>query len=134
MYMLCCFFASRIAIILFLYLYMYFYHLAVNKSCSNALDDNDGTTLNLTKITFIFSFQQDVRPPALGHTYVYTMRVRPPSLCNVPHNILHQHDSICFNRYLRLTGLLTYLKQRDLKNVSRNISREIFRVKKISRN
>jgi len=34
MYMPCCFFASRIAIILFLYLYMYFYRLAVNKSCS----------------------------------------------------------------------------------------------------
>jgi len=27
----CCFFASRIAIVLFLYLYIYFYRLAVNK-------------------------------------------------------------------------------------------------------
>jgi len=38
MYMSCCFFASRIAIILFLYLYMYFYRLAVNKSCSIAMN------------------------------------------------------------------------------------------------
>jgi len=34
MYMSCCFFASRIAIVRFLYLYMYFYRLVVNKSCS----------------------------------------------------------------------------------------------------
>jgi len=53
----CCFFASRIAIILFfLYLYMYFYRLAVNenKSCSNGcpldgichLFANEGSRVN----------------------------------------------------------------------------------------